>query len=276
MPFAAPQGTVFVAPLGAGTACDVARVRTDGPDGGHELACKRLLPQHRASHEARVALVREARALELARHPAIPALRGVGSDEAGPFVLETLVEGPSLRDLKHHWSARVPSSLARHVVGRATLLLGELHALADDAGSIALVHGDVGPDNLRLGACGEVGLLDFGNARTRAFTPELDTHAVGTAPYLAPELARGDATPTPSTDVYALAATAAWLLLEGEQPLVSTTTDAATLLVLGERGLDPERLAPLPPPLRDLLASMLAFDPATRTADLAALHDLLV
>lgn len=268
MAFAAPQGTVLVGPLGAGSACDVARVRTEA---GVELACKRLLPQHRATHEAKVALVREARALELAKHPAIPALRGVGADAAGPFVLETLVEGPSLREVKAAWSGKVPLALATHIVGRAARLLGELHALSDEAGPVGLVHGDVAPDNLRLGAFGEVGLLDFGHARTRAFSPDLETHALGTAPYLAPELVRGEATPTAATDVYALAATAAWLLLDGAQPLVTATSDAAMLLEVGERGIDTTRLAPLPARLRDELTAMLAFVPAERRGDLAVL-----
>ncbi len=269
MPFAAPQGTVLVGPLGAGSACDVARVRTDG---GIELACKRLLPQHRASHEAKMALVREARALELAKHPAIPALVGVGGDAAGPFVLETLVEGPSLRELKTRWAGAVPYSLAAHVIGRAARLLRELHALADEEGAIGLVHGDIGPDNLRLGPFGDVGLLDFGNARTRAFTRDLDTNAVGTAPYLAPELARGEATPTAATDVYALGATAAWLLLDGDRALVAATNDAAVLLETGEHGVDPARLRPLRPDAFEALASVLAFDPAARSADVAALE----
>lgn len=271
MPFAAPQGMILVGPLGAGTACEVARVRTAA---GVEVACKRLLPPYRDTHEAKITLVREARALELAKHPAIPALLGVGSDAAGPFVLETLVEGPSLRELKARWSGRVPVALAAHVIGQAARVLHELHRLVDDRGPVMLVHGDIAPDNLRLSAFGEVGIVDFGHARTRAFSPDLETHALGTAPYLAPELARGEATPTAHTDVYALAATAAWLLLEGDQPLANASSDAAMWLEIGERGIDPARLVPLPRDLREVLTPMLVLDPAARHVDLSALERL--
>src|SRR5690606_36332990 len=113
------------------------------------------------------------------------------------------------------------------------------HALSDKSGPVALVHGDIAPDNLRLGACGAVGILDFGHARTRSFTPDLDTAALGTPPYLAPELARGTAAPTAATDVYALASTAVWLLLDGDQPLVDASTDAAMWLEIGDHGIAP-------------------------------------
>jgi len=272
MPFAAPLGTTLVGPLGAGSTCDVARVRTDA---GLSVACKRLLPQHRTSHAARVALAREARALELARHPSIPVLIGVGSDACGPFVLESLVEGPSLREVKAHWRGRVPFTLACHASAEAARILRELHALADEGGPVALVHGDVAPDNLRLGAFGAVGILDFGHARTRSFTRDLDTGALGTPPYLAPELVRGEAVPTASTDVYALAATAAWLLLDGEQPLVGASNDAAMWLEIGERGLDPARFAALPNALVGVLSAMLRPDPAARQVDLATLERTL-
>ncbi len=266
-PSSAPEGTELIGVLGSGSACLVTRVRR----GGEELACKRLLPQHRTAPGARLAMVREARALTLARHPALPALREVGSDAAGPFLLETLVEGGSLRDLKEHWHGRVPARLALHVAEQAARNLRAIHALEDDAGRIELVHGDVTPDNLRLDARGEVRLLDLGNARFRGFGAELDTGAREAAPYVAPEVARGEVVASQATDVYALAATIAWLLLPGEAPLADAVEDAALLLAIGERGLDPSRLAVLPAALRDALAALLAFEPARRAFDLEPL-----
>lgn len=263
----APDGTEMLGPLGTGSACEVARVRR----GDEELACKRLLPQHRSSPAARMAMVREARALEIAHHPALPALREVGSDAEGPFLLETLVEGASIRDVKEHWAGRVPRNLALHAANQAALALSALHALVDAKGPIELVHGDLSPDNLRLGARGEIRLLDLGNARFRGFGPELETGAREAAPYVAPEVARGEATSSQRTDVYALAATITWLLLDGPSPLTDVVDDAALLLAIGERGLDPARLSPLPSALRAALGDLLAFDPAARAVDLGPL-----
>jgi serine/threonine-protein kinase len=267
MKFPAPSGTTFLAPLGVGSVALVARVER-GPE---ELACKRLLPQHRDRAGARLSLVREARALALARHPALPALRGVGSDEAGPYVLETIVEGLSLRDVKGRWGGRVPWHLATHVAREAARVVSELHALKDEAGLIHLAHGDLGPDNLRLGPYGEVAVIDLGNARFRGFTADLESGERGTAPYLAPELARGEQGGTQATDVYALCATVAWLLLDGEAALGAAAGEAARLLEAGERGIPASRLAPLPTPLRTVLERMLAFDPSRRVSDLGPL-----
>jgi serine/threonine protein kinase len=267
----APAGTEMLGRLGTGSACEVARVRR----GDEELACKRLLPQHRDSPAARLAMVREARALEIAHHRALPALREVGSDAEGPFLLETLVEGASLRDVKEHWKGMVPRRLALHSAHQAALVLSALHALTDAKGPVELVHGDLSPDNVRLGARGEIRLLDLGNARFRGFGPELETGAREAAPYVAPEVARGEATSSQRTDVYALAATIAWLLLDGESPLTDVVDEAALLLTIGEHGLDAARLAPLPQPLRETLGAMIAFDPAARSSDVARLAEVL-
>lgn len=266
-PCPAPAGAVALELLGTGSVCVVARVER----AGEQLACKRVLPHLRDVPDARRALIREARALELARHPSLPALREVGADEAGPYLLETVIEGLALREVKARWAGRLPPRLALHLAAEATALVAALHRLVDERGPIELVHGDVGPDNLWVTPHGRVDVLDLGAARFRGFGAELETGDRGTPPYAAPELARGEAAPSQATDVYALAATVAWTLLDGDAPLVDAAPDAAVLRIVGERGIDPGRLAPLHPPVRDALAALLAFDPRDRPADLGAL-----
>lgn len=262
-----PAGTVALGLLGTGSVCVVARVDR----AGEQLACKRVLPHLREVPAARRALVREARALELAHHPGLPALREVGADEAGPYLLETVIEGLPLREVKARWAGRLPRRLALHLASQATALVAELHALGDDRGSLELVHGDLGPDNLWVAPHGRVDVLDLGSARFRGFGPELETGDRGTPPYAAPELARGETVSSQATDTYALAATVAWTLLDGDAPLVDPAADAAVLRLVGERGIDPGRLASLPTPIRDALAPLLAFDPGRRPRDLGPL-----
>ncbi len=267
MTFLAPTGFTLVGLLGTGSVAVVARVRR----GDEELACKRLLPHHRDAAAARLALVREARCLELARHPSLPALRGVGSDEAGPFVLESVVEGASLRALKAAWSGRIPRRLALHVAVEAVRTLTAIHALEDELGAVGVVHGDIGPDNLWLGPHGAVSLLDLGSSRFRGWEAEASVDDRGTVPYAAPEIARGEHPPSQGSDVYALAATVAWLLLDGEAPLARAASEAALLAEIGERGIDLLTLESLAEPLREALRSHLAFDPGSRTSDLQVL-----
>jgi serine/threonine protein kinase len=95
----------------------------------------------------------------------------------------------------------------------------------------------------------------------------LETGDKGTLPFSAPEVARGEATPGPSSDVYALAATILYLATGG--PLVPARDEAAMLLAIGEHGL-PRALcdgaAGLSEPARAALGRAIALDPSARPA----------
>ena len=273
MAYAAPEGTTLVATLGGGSVFDVALVRF----GGRDVVCKRLSPRAAREPAGRAALVREARALTLARHAALPALIRVGSDAHGPFLIETHVAGTSARALVEGWRARgaaVPPRLVVHVAEVAATALAELHALADDSGPIAFSHGDLGPDHLIFGPFGEVRFVDLGAARFRGMEASLESGDRGTLPFVAPEVARGEASPSAATDVYALAATL--LFLAVGEPLTTAREAGAMLLEIGESGVRRSLLAlavGLDATARDALSRALSPDPADRTTsarDLAA------
>lgn len=264
MPYPAPAGTEVIEHLGAGATFDVALVRA----GDRTLVCKRLSARALRAHAGRAAMIREARALELARHPALPALAGFGADRHGPFLLETRREGASLRQVLAGWRDRgrlPPASLVAHVVRTAIETLAELHELEDAEGAIGLVHGDIGPDHVLLGPLGDVGLVDLGAARFRAMEPDLETADRGTLPFVAPEIARGESPPTQRGDVYALAATLAFFATGA--PLTRARHEAAVLLEIGESGLCLDALDAgdaLSPEQRRALARALARDPEDR------------
>lgn len=266
MAYAAPEGTTLVATLGGGSVFDVALVH----DGARDVVCKRLSPGAAREPAARAAMVREARALTLAKHAALPALIRVGSDARGPFLIETHVAGVSVRGLVEGWRARgeaVPPRLVAHVAEAAAIALAELHALADDAGPIALSHGDIGPDHLILGPLGEVRFVDLGAARFRGMEPSLETGDRGTLPFVAPEVARGEAAPSAATDVYALAATL--LFLAVGEPLTAAREAGAMLLEVGEGGVLRSllgRAVGLDDEARDALHRALSPDPGGRAA----------
>ena len=280
MPFPAPEGVEILQRLGTGTVFDVALVR-DRRAGrafeGRPVVCKRLSSRALREPAGRAALVREAEALALARHPAVPALIRVGADAHGPFVVEAQVEGVSLRGVVEAWRARgrrPPGSLVGHVVRAAVEALAEIQELgrADGGGALGLVHGDLAPDHVVLGPSGEIGLVDFGAARFRGMDPALETGDRGTLPFVAPEVARGESPPAAPGDVYALAAALTWFAT-GE-PLTRARDEAAILVEIGEAGVRLEALGAadgLSPGQRAALARALARDPADRPESARAL-----
>lgn len=267
-----PEGTELLEHLGAGSVFDVAVVR----EGGRALVCKRLCSRARGERAGRAAIVREAKALSLARHPALPALVRVGADAHGPFVLETVVRGASLRAILDGWQARgrrPPRLLVAHVIRAAFAALAEIHAIegADGGGPLELAHGDISPDHVILGPIGDVGFVDLGAARFRGMDPALETGDRGTLPFVAPEVARAESPPTQRADTYALAAALAWFATG--QPLTVAREEAAALAEIGGRGLalDALRAEPsLSAATRDALLGALARDPSERTGSARA------
>lgn len=264
--FPVPEGTELVEAIGAGSVFDVATVR-DGS--GVVLVCKRLRARLVREPAARDAIVREAKLLALARHASLPALVRVGSDAHGPFLLETRAGGASLRAIvegSRYLGRPTPPLLVRHLARAAAQALVELHELADEEGPLAVVHGDLGPDHVLMGPIGQVRFVDFGASRFRGMeAPDADDR--GTLPFVAPEVARGEARPSQAADVYALAATIAFLAL-GEPPC-DAREEAAALAEIGARGLDLGRLdaaTALEPGEREAVRAALAFDPARRLA----------
>ncbi len=157
-----------------------------------------------------------------------------------------------------------------------------------------VVHRDLKPDNIMIGAFGEVMVMDWGIARaldaarplapretappdTPTDTPPTDpaTTIIGTPAYMAPEQARGQ-TPTAATDVYALGGVL-YHVLAGAPPLRSGGNPLAVLL------RPPPRLPPtvtaadgsaraLPPALVAVCHRALMSDPAQRSG-MAAFAD---
>jgi tRNA A-37 threonylcarbamoyl transferase component Bud32 len=227
-------------------------------------------------------LEREAKLTARLQHPGIVVVYEVGQFEDGElFYSMPLVRGrPLSREIE-----RRPTLSGR--LGLVALITNVAEALAYSH-SQDIVHRDVKPDNIIVGAFGEAVLIDWGIAKDlrareeeepgaeelRVLSAGLTELGVGTAQYMAPEQARG-AQPSAAMDVYALGATL-YHALSGEPPWgAADPSEVRRLLREGPpRPLD--ALAPqVPAELVHICERAMARDPLQRYASARELADEL-
>ena len=141
--------------------------------------------------------LREARVAAGLDHPNIVGLYEYVEQDGEAYIAMEYVEGGTLRPF----------------VGRLTLaqVAGVLQGALDGLGyahASGIVHGDVKPENVMVGAAGRVRIADFGIARALneaiiATSPEAAQTVFGTPAYMAPEQAMVKDV-HPATDLYAL------------------------------------------------------------------------
>jgi serine/threonine-protein kinase len=135
-----------------------------------------------------------------------------------------------------------------------------------------VVHRDVKPANLMVTPQGRVKVTDFGIARPQDHEPLTATGQVmGTAHYLAPELARGH-TATPSSDVYALGVVA-YECVAGRRPFEGDNQVAVATAHLSE---EPPALPPeLPADVRRVITTAMQKEPEYRFVSADAFAEVL-
>jgi serine/threonine protein kinase len=174
---------------------------------GRSVAVKVLASHLSEDDRARRRFQREARAAAgLSSHPHVVTIYDVGEHAGRTFMVMELMRGGSL-------AARLPD------VPRQDALrwLREAAGALDSAHEAGVVHRDVKPANLLLDHRDRLAIADFGIARL-AFEDQLTAtgQVLGTAAYIAPEQAMGEAA-TAASDRYALAVVA-YELLTGRRP----------------------------------------------------------
>jgi serine/threonine-protein kinase len=199
-------------------------------------------------------------------HRNIAALHDYG-EAAGPdgetsaYLVMELVEGESLA-ARLQREPRPPLDLALDVVDQTAAALAAAHAAG-------VVHRDVKPGNVLLGADGIVRITDFGIAWSATSAPLTRTgQVVGTASYLSPEQAEGRQA-TPASDVYALGMVA-YECLAGRRAFDG---DSPVQIALRQIRDVPDALPDdVPANVRRLVDRALVKDPAERLADGAAVR----
>jgi len=209
--------------------------------------------------QLRARLRAEAHAMALVQHPNVLRVIDVGTEGAVDWIAMDLAPGGSLED-RFEAAGPLPPSEA------AELHADVLDALqaAHDAG---VIHRDVKPSNLLVGADGRILLADFGIAQV-ADNPHVMRSTrtgmtMGTMAYMAPEQRMDARGVTPAADQYAVAASLYWLVT-GWNPI--------DLFAAAE---DSARWERLPAPLRAPLFRATRYEPTSRFPTAAAMAEAL-
>jgi serine/threonine protein kinase len=231
----------------------------------------KLLAEHLAEDSSFVSRFRR-EALAAARlvHPNVVQVFDFGQEESTgrQYIVMEFVDGFSCAEILRRLGRLEPEP--------AVEILTQACRGLDYAHRNGVVHRDVKPGNLlRAREGGVVKLADFGIAKAAEQSDITKVGSVlGTAAYLSPEQARGQAAGPPS-DLYALGVVS-YQLLGGRLPYDSASlTDLARQQSAGEplplHELDPE----IPRPLSAVVTRALARDPAQRFPDAAAMERAL-
>ncbi|WP_214415351.1 serine/threonine protein kinase [Sphaerisporangium fuscum] len=173
-----------------------------------------------------------------------------------PYIVTEYVEGPSLQQAGRHTGA----DLQRLAVATATAL-----AAIHQAG---IVHRDFKPANVLLGHGGPR-VIDFGIARSVESGITATSSIVGTPAYMAPEQLAGERI-GPAVDVFAWASVIVFAAT-GVPPFGEDSLPAVINRILHNE----PQLGDLPQPLRGIVLTCLAKDPARRPAMRDVLLQLL-
>jgi len=169
---------------------------------GRDVAIKTL--RHDLARDATFQLRfrREAQNAAQLNHPAIVAVYDTGEERGSageelPYIVMEFVNGRTLKE--------VLAAEGRLMPRRALEIVSDICSALDFSHRHGIIHRDIKPGNVMLTQTGQVKVMDFGIARALASgaTTMTQTSAViGTAQYLSPEQARGEAVDARS-DVYA-------------------------------------------------------------------------
>jgi hypothetical protein len=222
------------------------------------VALKLIAPQLAEDPDFRERFVRESRAAASIDHPNVIPIYYTGeSDDGALYIAMRYVEGSDLRTLVRAEQRLEPA--------RAAQIVSQVASALDAAHARGIVHRDVKPANVLLGANDHAYLTDFGlTKRVTSHTGSTrDGGWVGTLGYVAPEQIRGERLDA-RADVYALGCVL-YHSLAGAPPYQRESDEATLWAHLND---DPpslhERAPDVPDSFDAILARALAKDPDDR------------
>jgi Tol biopolymer transport system component len=259
----------IVSALGAGGMGEVYRARDTKLR--RDVAIKVLPEAVRLDPERLARFEREAFVLASLNHPNIASIYGVEETQGVVALILELIEGDTL-------AARIGRGPI--AVGEALTIARQIAEALATAHEKGVVHRDLKPANITFTPTGLVKVLDFGLAKIAASADGSgdETQAVGvteglvigTAAYMSPEQARGQAVDRRS-DIWSFGCVL-YEMLTGER-LFSGSGTTDTLALVFTKDPDWSALPPqVPPAIRVLLKRCLERDRLKRIGDVAAIR----
>jgi DNA-binding beta-propeller fold protein YncE len=213
--------------------------------------------------------LRESRAAAAIEHPNVIPIHASGEFLGLPYIAMRFVEGDDLREQIAGGGPLDPA--------RAAAIVAQVGAALDAAHEAGLVHRDVKPANILLGAHDHVYLSDFGLARHALSDPGLTAPGawVGTLDFVAPEQIRG-AGVDGRADVYALGCVLHFALT-GQPPYPREADEARLWAHLHAAPPEPSRIARgIPPAFDAVVRRALEKRPEARQASAGELGNAAV
>ena len=243
---------------------------------GREVALK-IFPRDFTRDPNRLARFdREARVLAALNHPHIAVIHGIVDVEGGRGLVLELVEGETLADRIQRGAVSADD---------AVTIARQIAEALDAAHEKGIIHRDLKPANVKIARDGAVKVLDFGLAKATTDLPSSRVAAgvtqegtiLGTAAYMSPEQARGQAVDK-RTDIWAFGCVL-FEMLTGRVAFPGETV-SDTIAAILEREPDWAALpATTPPIVARLLHRSLEKDTKRRLRDIgdarAELEDAL-
>jgi serine/threonine protein kinase len=251
--------------------------RLIGPVGfSRTVAIKRLHAQFASDPEFVAMFLDEARLAARIRHPNVVPTLDVVATAGELFLVMEYVPGESMARLVRAARTRgdiMPPSITVAIMVGVLSGLHAAHEAKNERGApLGIVHRDVSPQNVLVGADGQARVLDFGVAKAagRVQTTR-EGQLKGKLAYMAPEQLRGEMC-SRKTDIYA-AAVVLWEALTGERLFRADNEGAVIAKVLSD-SVEPPSRVPTPaldPTMRltverldGIVMRGLARDPAAR------------
>jgi serine/threonine-protein kinase len=200
---------------------------------------------------------REAKSAAGLSHPNIVSIYDRGEAEGTYYIAMEVIEGRSLKELIREAGRLRPA--------QAIAYTRQILSAVRFAHRNGVIHRDLKPHNILIGAEERLKVTDFGIARAGASQMTEAGSIMGTAQYLSPEQARG-APVTAASDVYSVGIVL-YEMLTGDVPFRGDTPVEIAMKHLNEPPHPPSAVAPgIPADLDRIVLRALAKDPAERYA----------
>jgi eukaryotic-like serine/threonine-protein kinase len=226
MPGAAFDRYEFLAEIASGGMATVFLGRMRGGGGFARTVAIKRLHAHLAKDPHFVAMfLDEARLAAQIRHANVASTLDVFDDDGELFIVMDYVHGESLARIRDHLTddgKTMPLPILGAILSGVLQGLHAAHEATSDKGEpLGIVHRDVSPQNILVGADGVARVVDFGVAKAAdRVQTTADGQIKGKVAYMAPEQISGQA--DRRTDVFA-ASVVLWEMLAGRRLFVGET-----------------------------------------------------